>query len=61
MMGSIILTTNVGGINMKTVDKYLKFKELYQDYVILIKSGNFYYSFEDDAYILKYLFNIDLF
>ncbi len=59
-MGSIILTTNVGGINMKTVDKYLKFKELYQDYVILIKSGNFYYSFEDDAYILKYLFNYQI-
>ena len=45
---------------MKTVDKYIKFKELYQDYVILIKSGNFYYSFEDDAYILKYLFNYQI-
>ena len=59
-MSSIILTTNVGGINMKIVDKYIKFKELYQDYVILIKSGNFYYSFEDDAYILKYLFNYQI-
>ncbi len=45
---------------MKTIDKYVKFKSEYKDYVILIKSGNFYYSFEDDAYILKYLFNYQI-
>lgn len=45
---------------MKTVDKYIKFKEMYKDYVVLIKSGNFYYSFEDDAFILKYLFNYQI-
>ena len=56
-MGSIILTTKlVGGINIKTVDKYIKFKEMYKDYVVIIKSGNFYYSFEDDAYILNHIF-----
>ena len=57
MMGSIILTTYVGGINIKTIDKYMKFKVKYEDYVVLVKSGNFYYTFEDDAYILRYLFN----
>ncbi len=45
---------------MKTVDKYVKFKSKYQDYVILVKSGNFYYTFEEDAYILKYLFNYQI-
>ena len=60
-MGSIILTTKlVGGINMKTVDKYVKFKSEYEDYVVLVKSGNFYYSFADDAYILKYFFNYQI-
>ena len=45
---------------MKTVDKYIKFKSSYKDYVVLIKSGNFYYSFDDDAYILKYFFNYQI-
>lgn len=45
---------------MKTVDKYVKFKSLYKDYVVLIKSGNFYYSFGDDAYILKYFFSYQI-
>ncbi len=45
---------------MKTVDKYVKFKSKYQDYVVLVKSGNFYYTFEEDAYILKYLFNYQI-
>ena len=45
---------------MKTVDKYIKFKEMYKEYVVIIKSGNFYYSFEDDAYILKYFFDYQI-
>jgi len=45
---------------MKTIDKYVKFKSQYKDYVVLIKSGNFYYSFGEDAYILKYFFNSSL-
>ena len=45
---------------MKTVDKYIKFKSSYKDYVVLIKSGNFYYSFEEDAYILKYFFGYQI-
>ncbi len=45
---------------MKTVDKYIKFKEMYPDYVVLIKSGNFYYSFEDDAYLLNYFFGYQI-
>ena len=41
---------------MKTIDKYLKFKEMYKDHVVIIKSGNFYYTFLDDTYILNYFF-----
>lgn len=45
---------------MKTIDKYVKFKSLYTDYVVIIKSGNFYYSFGEDAHILKYLFGYQI-
>ncbi len=45
---------------MKTIDKYLKFKALYQDHVVIIKSGNFYYTFLDDTYILNYLFGYQI-
>jgi len=45
---------------MKTVDKYVKFKSMYKDYVVIIKSGNFYYSFQEDAYILKHIFNYQI-
>jgi len=41
---------------MKTIDKYVKFMSQYKDYVVLVKSGNFYYSFDEDAFILKYFF-----
>jgi len=45
---------------LKTVDKYIKYKETYNEHVILIKSGNFYYTFDDDAYIMKYFFNYQI-
>ena len=45
---------------MKSVDEYIKFKEMYKEYVVLIKSGNFYYSFLDDAYILNYFFGYQI-
>ena len=45
---------------MKTVDKYVEFKSKYKDYVVIVKSGNFYYSFGEDAYILKYFFNYQI-
>ena len=45
---------------MKTIDKYVKFKSQYKDYVVLIKSGNFYYSFDEDAFILKYFFDYQI-
>ena len=45
---------------MKTIDKYLKFKEMYKDYVVIIKSGNFYYTFLDDTYILNYFFGYQI-
>lgn len=50
----------MGVINIKTVDKYIRFKQLYKEYVVIIKSGNFYYCFDDDAYILKYFFNYQI-
>lgn len=45
---------------MKTIDKYLKFKEMYQEHVVIIKSGNFYYTFLDDSYIFNYLFGYQI-
>lgn len=45
---------------MKTVDKYVKFKSEYKEYVVIVKSGNFYYSFGEDAFILKYFFNYQI-
>ena len=45
---------------MKTLDKYLKFKEMYKDHVVMIKSGNFYYTFGDDTYILNDLFGYQI-
>ena len=45
---------------MKTIDKYLKFKEMYKDHVVIIKSGNFYYTFDDDTYIMNYLFGYQI-
>ncbi len=45
---------------MKTIDKYLKFKEMYKDHVVIIKSGNFYYTFDDDTYIMNYFFGYQI-
>ena len=45
---------------MKTIDKYLKFKEMYKEHVVIIKSGNFYYTFLDDTYIFNYLFGYQI-
>lgn len=45
---------------MKTIDKYLKFKEMYKDHVVIIKSGNFYYTFGDDTYIMNYFFGYQI-
>ena len=45
---------------MKAIDKYLKFKEMYKEHVVIIKSGNFYYTFLDDTYIFNYLFGYQI-
>ena len=47
-------------VNTKNIDKYLMLKDKYQDYVILIKSGNFYYSYLKDAFIIRYFFNYQM-
>lgn len=38
-------------------DKYIDLKNKYLEYIIMIKVGNFYYSYDDDGIILNYLFN----
>ena len=42
---------------MKAVDKYKYFKEKYPKYIVLIKEGSFYKTYEDDAIILWHLMN----
>lgn len=33
---------------------------MYKDHVVIIKSGNFYYTFLDDTYILNYFFGYQI-
>ena len=33
---------------------------MYKDHLVIIKSGNFYYTFGDDTYILNYLFGYQI-
>ena len=33
---------------------------MYKDYVVIIKSGNFYYTFLEDTYILNYFFGYQI-
>lgn len=42
---------------MKKIDKFLALKNKYSDSLVVIKSGNFYYSYFEDGIILNYLFN----
>jgi glycerophosphoryl diester phosphodiesterase len=42
---------------MKLIDKYNKVKQKNNNFLILIKSGVFYETFNNDAYIMNYLFN----
>lgn len=42
---------------MKLIDKYNEAKKKYNKSVILIKSGIFYETFNNDAYIMAYLFD----
>ncbi len=38
-------------------DKYKKYKNEYNEYIIFIKSGNFYLTFNKDAYVLHNVFS----
>lgn len=40
---------------MKIVDKYIKLKKRYPNYIVLIKCGNFYNTYFDDAILLSCL------
>ena len=42
---------------MKIIDKYLTLKRKYKNNILLIRSGNFYYTYFEDALILNYLCN----
>ncbi len=42
---------------MKNIDRYLSLKNQYQNSLVLIKTGNFYYTYLEDSIILNYLFN----
>jgi len=42
---------------MKIKDKYQELKICNPDYLVLIKSGNFYLAIEDDAYMMNLLFD----
>ena len=42
---------------MKLQQKYVNLKDKYFKYIILIESGVFIVTFDNDAYILNYLFN----
>ncbi len=46
--------------NMKIVELYNLYKEKYPNYLILIKEGIFYKSFNDDAIIIWYIFGYKL-
>lgn len=45
---------------MKLQQKYVNLKDKYFKYIILIESGVFIVTFDNDAYILNYLFNYQL-
>ena len=45
---------------MNCKDKYINLKKEYSDYIILIKAGNFYYTYYDDAYIISYIFKYQI-
>ena len=42
------------------LEKYYKYKIDYKEYVLLFKYGNFYETFDIDAYIISKLFNYKL-
>lgn len=41
---------------MKLANQYLFYKNLYKETLILIHSGNFFYTFLEDATLMNYLF-----
>ena len=45
---------------MMLKEKYDKYKEIYNDYLILIKNGNFYLALNDDAIVMNTIFNYQI-
>lgn len=42
---------------MKLYDKYIDYKKLYPNYIIILKEGSFYKVYNEDAIIIWFLFN----
>ncbi len=42
------------------MNEYLKYKQEYREYLILIKCGKFYYVYGDDGYIINYYFDYQI-
>lgn len=45
---------------LKNIDKYLTLKRQYKESILLIKTGNFYYTYMFDSLILNYLCNYQM-
>ena len=58
-MAEISAITN-RSIIMKIKDKYRELKRQYPDSLILLRSGNFYITYDDDALLLYHLFSYQL-
>ena len=58
-MAEISAITN-RSIIMKIKDKYRELKRQYPDSLILLRSGNFYITYDDDALLLHHLFSYQL-
>ena len=42
------------------INDYKKYKQEYSDYITFIKSGTFYISFNNDAYVMHNIFNYQI-
>ena len=58
---SIINANEKGDFKMKHIDKYESYQKKYKDMLILLKEGSFYKCYNDDAIIMRYIFDYTFF